>query len=81
MKDDIWQIFPRALEKLTLMRSFYSKWKMCEFKIYERVTCQDNEEWCKIWRDVCKIDLSFQVNMGSSTNFDPSTQKSQKLAL
>ena len=30
---------------------------MFELKIYRGVTCHDNEEWCKIWRE---IDLSFQ---------------------
>ena len=41
----------------TLMWSFYPKYKMYELKIYRGVMCQDNEEWCKIWKG---IDLSFQ---------------------
>ena len=43
------------------------------------VICHDNKEWCKIWR---RIDLSFQNSkMRNLTNFDPSTQKSQKFEL
>ena len=38
----------------------------------------DNEEWCKIWN---RIDLPFKIDMRNLTNFDPSTQKSQKFAL
>ena len=30
---------------------------MYELKIYRRVMCHENEEWCKVWRG---IDLSFQ---------------------
>ena len=30
---------------------------MYELKIYRGVMCHDNEEWCKIWRE---IDLPFQ---------------------
>ena len=45
------------LKFVTLMWSFYPKYKMYELKIYRGVMCQDNEEWCKIWKG---IELSFQ---------------------
>ena len=31
---------------------------MYELEIYRGAMCHDNEEWCKIWRE---IDLSFQI--------------------
>ena len=30
---------------------------MCDLKIHRGFMCQDNEQWCKIWRE---IDLPFQ---------------------
>ena len=38
----------------------------------------DNEEWSKF-----EIELTchFKIGLGNSTNFDPSTQKSQKFSL
>ena len=56
----IWHIFTRTLERLqigTMMASFCLKLKIYELKIYRRVMCHDNEEWCKNWRG---IDLSVQ---------------------
>ena len=41
-----------SLKIVTLMASFYAKWKMCELKIYRGVLCNDNKEWCKIWREI-----------------------------
>ena len=57
---EISQIFTRRLESLqigTLMTYFYLKLKMYELKIYRKVLCHDNEEWCKKWRG---IDLPVQ---------------------
>ena len=57
---EISQIFTRTLESLqigTLMTYFYLKLKMYELKIYRKVLCHDNEEWCKKWRG---IDLPVQ---------------------
>ena len=53
----IHQIMFESCKIGTLMRSFYSKKKMYELKIYRGVTCHNNEEWCKIWKG---IDLSVQ---------------------
>ena len=39
---------------------------MYELKIYRGVMCHDNEEWCKIWRE---IDLSFQNWHGEFDTF------------
>ena len=33
-----------SLKIVTLMASFYAKWKMCELKIYSGVLCNDNKE-------------------------------------
>ena len=60
MTRGIWQIFIRALESLKtgiLMGSFNPEEKRYEIKIQRGVMCYDNEDWCKIWRE---IDLSFQ---------------------
>ena len=56
-------------------------WELCsyyELKFYRGVMCNENEEWCQIWRG---IDLSVEIDMRSLTNFDLSTQKFQKFAL
>ena len=55
----IWQLFTRALSLKTgtLMTSFCLKLKMYELKIYRGIMCHDNDEWCKIWRE---IDLPVQ---------------------
>ena len=45
---------------------------MHELKIYRRVMCQDNEEWCKIWR---KIDVSFPNWHGEFDEFWPEHSK------
>ena len=37
-----------------------------------------NEEWYKIWRG---IDCQFKIDMRNLTNFDPDTQKSEKVPL
>ena len=37
-----------SLKIMTLVGSFYPKWKMYELKVYRRVLRHDNEEWCKI---------------------------------
>ena len=42
----------QSLKIMTLMASFYPKWKMYELKIYRGVLCNDNKEWCKIWREI-----------------------------
>ena len=56
----------------TLMGSFYPKKKMYELKIYRGVLCTNFEE---------KLTCQFKIDMRNLTNFEPSTQKSQKLTL
>ena len=51
----IWKIFTRAHESLkigTFVGSSYAKLKIYELKIYRGVICYDNEEWCKIWKEI-----------------------------
>ena len=78
---EIWQIFTRALENLkfvTLMGSFDPKYKMYKLKIYSRVTCHDNKNDVKFEEEsICQ----FKIDIRNLTNFDTSTQKSQKFAL
>ena len=70
---------PEHLESLkfeTLIRSFYLKYKMYEFKIYRGVMCHNNEEWCKIWRG---IDLPFQNWHEEFDKFWPEHSKVSKI--
>ena len=79
MTQGIWQIFTRALESLkigTSIASFCSKLKINELKIYRRVMCHDNEEWCKIWRG---IDLSVQNWHEKFDEFWPEHSKISKI--
>ena len=68
-KNDLWfrkwdeehgKFSPEHLKNLktgTSMGSFYPMWKMYELKVYRRVVCHDNKEWCKTCRG---IDFSFK---------------------
>ena len=67
-----------SLKIVTLMVSFYPKYKMNELKIYRGVLHHDNEEWCKIW---WRITCQFKTHLRNLMNFDGSTRKSQKFAL
>ena len=49
---------------------------MYKLKIYRGVTCHDNEEWCKIWREP---DLSFQNWHDEFEEFWPEHSKIQKI--
>ena len=77
----IWQIFTRALESLqigTLMAPFCLKLQMYELKIYTRNMCHTMKNDTKIEEElICQ----FKLDMRNLTNFDPSTRKSQKVAL
>ena len=48
---------------------------MYELKIYRGVMCHDNEEWCKIWRE---IDLSVQNWYEEFDKFWPKHLKNSK---
>ena len=77
----IWQIFTRALESLqvgTLMVSFCLKLKMYELEIYSRVCVMTIKNDAKIEEE---FTCQFKIDLRNLTNFDPSTQKSQKSAL
>ena len=70
-----WGIFPRALGILKnwdFDGILNLKQKMHKLKIYRGVMCQDNEEWCEIWR---KIDVSFQNWHGEFDEFWPDHSK------
>ena len=79
---------PKFEEKLTCglendmrnLANFYqSTWKSPNWEFDGILLSKvENEEWCKIWR---VIDTSFQNWLYNLTNFDPSTQMSQKFAL
>ena len=74
-----WQVFTRALESLkigTLIGFFCPKLQIYELKIYRRVMCHDNEEWCKIWRG---IDLSVQNWHEEFDEFWPEHSKISKI--
>ena len=54
------------------------KWKIFELKIYRRVICNENENDAKIEEE---LTSQFKIDMCNLTNFDSSTQKSQKCAI
>ena len=60
------------------MGSFFSKQKIYELKIYIGVISNDtvNDE-----KSEEELSCRFKIDMRNFTNFDPSTQKSQKFAL
>ena len=68
------QIIFVSLKIVTLMRSFYLKYKMYELKIYRGVLRHDSEEWCKIQRG---IDVSVQ-NWQEFDKFCPDHSKISK---
>ena len=49
---------------------------MHKLKIYKRVMCTDNEEWCKTWR---RIDLSVQKYLEEFDDFWPEHSKISKI--
>ena len=72
--------FHRALKtgkKWDFHEIVWSKVGKYDLKIYRGFLCHDNEEWCKIWKE---IDL-FKIGMRHFTDFDPSAWKSQPFAL
>ena len=80
--DLCFQIWYNKFSKFSLEHIRKSKtWELCSYydlNFYRGVMCNENEEWCQIWRG---IDLSVEIDMRSLTNFDLSTQKFQEFAL
>ena len=75
----IWQIFARALESLkigTLVGSFNPKKKKYKLKVHRGVISQDNEEWCKILRE---IDWPFLIPHEEFDKFWPEHLKVSKM--
>ena len=62
----------------TLMGSFYPKQKMYELKIYRGVCVMTMKNDAKFEEE---STCPFKIDMRNLTNFDPSTQKSQKFVL
>ena len=62
----------------TLMRSFYPKYKMYELKIYRGVCVMTMKNDAKFEEE---STCQFKIDMRNLTSFDPSTQKSQNVAL
>ena len=60
------------------MTSFCLKLKMYELKIYRRVCVMTMKNDAKIEKE---LTCQFKIDLRNLTNFDPSTQKSQKFAL
>ena len=60
----------------SLMESFYPTYEMHELEIYRGVMCHENEEWCKMWRE---IDLSFQNWHEEFDEFWPEHSKISKI--
>ena len=66
----------RKSKNWTFTGSFYPKQKMYELKIYRGVMCQQNEERCKIWRE---LDLSIQKWYEEFDEFWPEHSKISKI--
>ena len=95
--DKFWLENSEVLEIYTLMGCFRPKYIKFELKKYRGAIFHDTRVWCKIWRKTdlrnlaifflndakFEIELSchFKIDMRNLTNFDPSTQKSQKFAV
>ena len=73
------EIFTRALESLqngTLMASFCLKLKMYELKLTGELCVMTFKNDAKIEEE---LTCQFEIDMRNLTNFDSSTQKSQKI--
>ena len=73
----------REFQTGTLMGLFYPKQKMQELKMQGGVMC--DHIYYVTMKDVTKFEeeltCEFKIDMINLTNFDPSTQKSQKFTL
>ena len=78
MTSGMWQIFTRALESLkigTLMGSYIESRKCMSLKFTEELCVMTVRNDAKFEEElICR----FKIDMRNLTNFDPSTQKSQK---
>ena len=79
IKVQIWWSFTWAVKNLkfsTLIDFFCPNHLKFQLKKYQRVTSDDNEEWCKLLK---KLAYGFKYDMRNLVNFHPSTQKSENL--
>ena len=60
----------------TFLGSFNPKYNIYELKVYRGVICYDNEEWCKIWKE---IDQSLQNWHEEFNKFWPEHSKISKI--
>ena len=67
-----------SLKIRTFIGSFYPKQKMYELKIRGELCVMRMKNDAKFEED---LTCQFKIDMRNLTNFDPSTQKSQKFAL
>ena len=67
-----------SLNIWTFIGSFYPKQKIYELKIYRDLCVMTMKNDSKFEQE---LTCQFKINMRHLTNFDPSTQKSQKHAL
>ena len=95
--DEFWLENSQVSKIYTLVGCFRPKYIKFELKKYRGAIFHDTRVWCKIWRKTdlrnlaifflndakFEIELSchFKIDMRNLTNFDPSTQKSQKFAV
>ena len=76
--DKFWPEDSKVSTIFILMGSFWAKYILFELKKYRRVIFHETEEGYRIWRG---IDLLFQIGRRDWTNFNLSTQKSQRYSL
>ena len=74
--DEFWTEHLKVSKIFILMGSFWAKYILFELKKYSGVIFHETEEGYKIWRGI-----NFKISMRNLTNFDLSTQKSQKFLL
>ena len=76
--DKFWPQDSKVSTIFILMGSFWAKYILFELKKYRGVIFHKTEEGYRIWRG---IDLLFQISRRDWTNFNLSTQKSQRYSL
>ena len=76
--DKFWPQDSKVSTIFILMGSFWAKYILFELKKYRGVIFHETEEEYIIWRG---IDLLFQISRRDWTNFNLSTQKSQRYSL
>ena len=76
--DKFWPEHSKVSKIFTLIGSFWAKYILLELKKYRGIIFHETAEGYNIWRE---IDLSFNIGIRNLTNFDVSTQKSQRFSL